>query len=192
MHRLLLSAFWASAIGCIGAVAFAAVASSPFGFVIAGMLACSAVLSVSAMCWDDLGGKTSLAGLLLGKKGYAEEDGPDVVIDVHSIKVAGVFLVASDLLAYLRGGTGTYREPGTGQRSQWPDQAELFLAWKATKRAAAEAAHELNDWEAAHEPVHLLCATARRTVLTDGHNRRLTLPELSPVGTGRTAHPGRR
>lgn len=143
------------------------------------------------MCWNDLGGTTSLADLVLGKKAYAEQGDPDVVIDVQSIEVAGVFLVATDLLVYLRGGTGTYRGPGTGQHSQWPDQAELFLAWKATKREAAEAARELNDWEAAHEPVRLVCATAHRTVLADGRNRRLTLPELSPVATGRAAHPGR-
>ncbi|MHB1497337.1 MAG: hypothetical protein ACYCXN_05430 [Acidimicrobiales bacterium] len=193
MRRLFLPGFWVSATGAVAAVAFAAIASQPFVFVIAGVLACFAILMVSAMCWDDVGGKTSLAELLLGKRASAIEAGADLFLDVQSIEVVGVFETGRDLLAQLRGGTGTYRPSGAREPVPWPDDAELFLAWQTTERAASAAARQLNAWEAAHQPLHLLCATACATVLADHENRRLTLPTLSPLGGGgRATHPGRR
>ena len=193
MRRLFLPGFWISAAGAVAAVTFAAVAGHPFVFVVAGVLACFAILMVSAMCWDDVGGKTSLARLLFGKRASAEEPGSDLFIDVQSIEVIGVFEVGRDLLAQLRGGTGTYRPSGAREPIPWPDDAELFLAWQTTERAASAAARQLNAWEEAHQPLHLLCATACATVLADRENRRLTLPTLSPLGGGgRATHPGRR
>ena len=193
MRRLFLPGFWASAAGAAAAVVFGAAAGHPFVFVIAGVLACFAILMVSAMCWDDVGGKTSLAKLLIGKRASAEEVGSDLFIDVESIEVIGVFEVGRDLLAQLRGGTGTYRPGSAREPIPWPDDAELFLAWQTTERAASAAARQLNAWEAAHQPLHLLCATACATVLADRENRRLTLPTLSPLGgSGRATHPRRR
>lgn len=107
MRRVLLPGFWVLVAGAATAVVLAAVAGRPFSFVVGGALACLAVVVVSAMCWDDVGGKTSLVYLLLGKRARAEDVGPDLLVDVQAIEVAGVFAVARDLLVYLRGGTSS-------------------------------------------------------------------------------------
>lgn len=192
MRKLFLPGFWVSLVGAVGAVVFAAVVSRPFAFVAAGVLACSAVLMASALCWDDLGGKTSLAHLLLGKRAIAQASEADLLVDVRAIQVAGVFTLGRDLLLYLRGGRGTYFPAGTTEANQWPEDGELFLAWKTSERGASAAARQLNAWESTHQPLHLLCAAGRATVLSDADNLHLTLPELSPIGRGRAAHPGRR
>ena len=192
MRRLLLPGFWVSAAAGAGAVIFASITSRPFGYVLAGLFACLAMIAVSAMCWDDVGGKTSLAHLLLGKKDQPHCAGPGPLIDVRSITVVGVFAVRKDLLAHLQGGEGTYRLGGLPERAQWPDNAELFLAWQMSERAAAAATRQLNAWEASHQPLRLVCGEASATVLADSDNRRLTLPALSQVGGDRATHPGRR
>lgn len=111
------------------------------------------------------------------------------VLDILG-SVGGLVLV---IVLVTAGGLLMWAHSSAGSSVPWPDDAELFLAWQTTERAASAAARQLNAWEAAHQPLHLLCATACATVLADHENRRLTLPTLSPLGGGgRATHPGRR
>lgn len=190
MRRLLLPGFWLSVLGGAGAAIYAGATGQFIGFVAAGVSACLAVLAMAAMCWCDQGEKISLLDLALGRRPSPEESGHEVLVDVRAIQVAGVFVLARDFLVYLRGGSGSYSEHGV--RRDWPEGADLFLAWRAPKRSTAEAARQLNAWEAAHELLHLLSVATRPTVLMDSTGKRLSLPGLSPADRGQAAHPGRR
>lgn len=190
MRRLLLLGFWTSVLVGAGAVAFAGATGDFIGYVVAGALACVAVLAVSEMCWSDPAGKTGLLGLVLGKRACSYAQDGDLLMDLREMEVVGVFVVATDLLAYLRGGAGSCLDQG--RRREWLDDADLFLSWRAPRKTATSEARQLNDWEAAHERVRLLSSPGCMTVLVDGAGNRLLLPELNPVGRGRAAHPGRR
>ena len=190
MGRLLLFVFWTSVLGGAGAAAFAGATGDFIGYVAAGALACLAVLAVAEMCWSDQVGRTGLLGLVLGKRACSYPEDRNLLMDLRQMEVAGVFVLASDLLAYLRGGAGSYFDHG--RRRQWPDDADLFLSWRAPRKAAASEARQLNHWEAAHERVRLLSSPGCLTVLVDGAGNRLVLPALNPVDRGRAAHPGRR
>lgn len=190
MRRLLIFGFWASVLGGAGALAFAATTGHFIGYVVAGTLVCVGVLALAEMCWSDQVGKTGLLGLVVGRRACSRPQDRDLLIDLRDLEVAGVFVLAGDLLAYLRGGAGSYADHG--RRREWPDDADLFLSWRAPRKTAVSDACQLNDWEAAHARLRLLSSPGCMTVLADGAGNRLLLPGLSPVERGRAAHPGRR
>ena len=187
---MLLSGFWFSGLGSVASASLAATTGKLIGFVGAGVLACLAVLAMAAMCWCEPTGDVSLVGLALGRRPSPEDRGREVLLDVRAMEVAAVFVLARDLLLYLRGGTGSYSEHGA--RRDWPEDADLFLAWRAPQKSASAAARQLNAWQARHERLRLLSVAACRTVLTDSAGDRLLLPALGPVGRGQGARPGRR
>jgi hypothetical protein len=188
MRRLLLPGFWLSVLWGAGAAVYAGTTGHFVGFVLAGALACVAVLALAELCWRDQGATTALLGLVVGTRDCVPAQEADLLWDVSELEVAGVFVLARDFLAYLKGGTGSYSLHG--RRNQWPDDADLFLSWRAPRKAVIDETRRLNGWEAAHEPLRLTSSSACPTVLVDRAGHRLVLPNLRPAETSRAAHPG--
>lgn len=122
--------------------------------------------------------KSSCLRLLCGVVDHAHPGDPDLCLDIHATRVAGVFNLGPELLACLDGGTGFRSGPEeTGHTPCQIDSAAI--AWRcAGRRAARRLAGKLNAWQAAGTPLQLLSARDRCAVLMEGENSFLTLPEV--------------
>jgi hypothetical protein len=180
VRRFLVPTFWVSLACAVAFFSFAA-GSHRFAAVLGGYLfAWLATCAAIAMSWRDRDGCSSLFDVLLGRQPCATEDAPDLLVDLRSLEVTGVFSVARDILVCLHGGTGTYSGTAPGKKIPWAEDADLFLAWQCPRKAAAtKTTQQLTQWQVSRACLRLLGGSCSCTVLMQDQRHRVLLPPLS-------------
>jgi hypothetical protein len=182
MRRGLLGSFWASALSAAVLLGYGAASGSFITVVLGAVLACLAFASGTLAGLVALPQQSGFLKILTGTVDRAHPGDPDLLFDLDAVEVAGVYLLARHLMAYLRSdggfcGDDLARGHGGG------DVGYVYLTWRCAGRGeATRLARQLNAWQISRTPLRLLAAKGRCAVLMEDERRWLTLPELAAAG----------
>jgi len=179
MCRCALIGFWVSVLGTLTAVAVALVCGGIPALALGAATGCLALGLGALLCLTAMPQQATLGKILTGSVDRARPGDPDLLLDLDAVKIAGVYRLGGDLLAYLRGGTGLRTDEYSGLARAW-QAGSLFLTWRGAGRLSTDKlVHQLNTWQSSGAPVRLVGAKGRCAVLMDEDDHCLVLPELA-------------